>query len=1247
MIHPYQNHGVGQTRRHHIGVAEIRIGGGGHTRQHENGHTPVILGAVAQLTVVIAAPSQDVAVATDGKGVVVARSNGGDRAKVIGIRRALALYDLLRLAGVLRTHGGTTAQLIVVVRAPSPNLAAGVDSFCPARSIAYGLRPAGQSQGMVISGGHSGEEGLVLQHFARLVLKDDLCGVVIFIRHGGIDVLGGVAVGILDVGRLTGVAQLALTVVTGGVDLALVGEHDQMVCSGGNGYHIPNVLPPGLGQILKLYLRGHGAGNMGAVAQLAVVVVAPRPNRTVALQNGGEVQTGCDHGRNPDIGMDLLGDGKAQRTGVTGHRVGHTDQGHAGVPLYRGHGSDLVSLSHSGHGVVAGGPLDAVRISGAHGQAAGIDQQVEAGEEHLHQRGIGVLLAVVHLGHLVGGNGELSHRAVSGHSGGRIKDNGACKGLRTVVGHGIDAGLVNGHALGLQIAYLNGSAGNEAVAGGDGVLVDGGRAQLIALVGAGGKHEAVGSDHQGVGRARRYSQNALEGILGVGVEAVAPGHRRGRADIVGVVLRVDAAPLALVIIASTGVGVSGVVQTHAGLTLVVETPSVHRTLVLQHGHTVAVAQDHIAHAGQLRAVSGLHQGWLNNRAIGRAVEVGTGQNGSGLAVGVHQRVVTNIGSDEIVTHASLISVVLAPCIHLAVGSDRRGGVATGGDGTDTAQRLGGGRPGGQTVDRHSAHDRFSGIVNLQNDLTVIGDRIILSALLVRCNAGTVRLLNREEKTTVAVGLLHLLRAGLDLSDQIRIGKLRAVHADIGQGLLEAVPSLHRCRRGSGIAGIVRRHGSRHKIVAGHGTACTAVRGCGISGNQSAGGSVHHVDSGTSGGVGAARACTQLAPSVAAPSIDRAAGGLGIVSQGHKVLRTHGNLMDGGETGHLSDLLGLAVGPCKHLAAHSEGNGPVVVHGDLSDLVGDPHHRCGRAVFVAVAAAEAPQSTVGSNGKGVCVARGHAGKLHGGRATLDVQMGGILAVFNGLIRALRVAQAQLTLAVVAPDPQRAILRQRYGVVHTRGYGGIGGLAVLHKGDAGHTGGNLVPRAVKDGDGEVRRAKLGGVGGGNGDGRPGGGAVGIHRTVKGTDGQVAEGIDHLAARRHVGIVCVAVEVEAVALLELCSGGIGTDGKGIGHAHGNEVGQSLALRQVIGRGGRALGQRTGHGLYRELVALPRLDRQVLGGHGGVAQLAVDAAAHGVHRAVSLIEVGGVVPGGHSGVAGHIDRIAAVHRLLGLWCL
>ena len=507
LLYPDQDQGMLRTGGDGHHAAGVIVVGLALALEGEDGQAPVGGGAVAQLAVSVAAPGQHPAVDPQGHGVVPTGADGGNAAEVVGIGGALALQHMLgheggghrRGRGALALGAGAGAQLIGAVGAPGVDLAAGVARVAGIRDH---LGALGQGQGVAGAGGHGHEEQLV---------------------QGGAVIGGGIHLGGKGmIGRPSGahgiVAQLAQGVVAGGPDVAVHVQHDQMAVAGGDGDDVAQIVLHAVG-IAGHHLGGGGVGDEGAVAQLAIGVVAPGPNGAVGAQGGGEALARHHHGGG--VGL-LLGHGDVDDAGVAGDGVGHPDGHQAVAAAHRFHlGADGVG-GDGGHGGLAGDPVERLLSGGQalHQHGAAVHQQVEAGEIDLQQVGPlhpGVLL-LVH-DHVLGGHGL---------AGGGIQ--GVLIALHGAAGGGVVHGDLAGHqSLGLQVAHHGGLGGDEARIGPGAVVagVDAVGAQFVIVVGAGGVDLAVSPDHQGMAHPGVQGGDALHIGLGGGVEAVALAHELG------------------------------------------------------------------------------------------------------------------------------------------------------------------------------------------------------------------------------------------------------------------------------------------------------------------------------------------------------------------------------------------------------------------------------------------------------------------------------------------------------------------------------------------------------------------------------------------------------------------------------------------------------------------------------------------------------------------------------------------------
>ncbi len=637
--------------------------------EHLDGQTVVVGGAVTQLAVGIAAPCVDCAVAAEGHGVVGAAGNGNNAAQIVRVGRALSLEDLGR-NGVAGGQAVAAAQLSKLVVTKGPDLATQAGGAGPGG--VGGLGGLGQDQGEVIAGSHS--------HGILIVQVD----------------LGGVGAPVVGPGHVTGhagagIAQLAQAIVAGGVDLAIIGQHNQMGTASRDGHHMGQVpaLTVGVGH---LDLGGYGAADGGTIAQLTLVVKAPGPHGAIGAEGGGEAvaldQCGHSNAHRLVTIHVTLGDGHVDGAGVGRNGIGEADYGRAGIPGRDGGYS--AADRDGGHRAVGGDPLDLV--GGSHvgvtdRQSPAVHQQVEGGQVGLQQvvprGGVGDgqgITGVVTLGTL---HGDIhgGKQCLVAHAG-SIQSVDPLLSSDTVGNYG----LVDHQGLGLHVAHLNGLGGDlvhrDRVSTHDAHTRAAGSGNIVAP----GVYEAVGPDHDHPVGASLQGQNTLEVGAGVGVEGLALQHRSGS---------IDRGKASLYIMIDVPI-----VGADAQLALASHTPGIS-IAALGHGDGVAVAHPDRAdgHISPLVVLDGL----LGRNRVGGGgplVNLTAAVHGgeAGTAVDVHD--IDQIGPLD----QSVCRVALA-LVHLTGGGEQQV-AAIGGDGhlADSAgTELGGQNIGvGHRIDAHSS-----------------------------------------------------------------------------------------------------------------------------------------------------------------------------------------------------------------------------------------------------------------------------------------------------------------------------------------------------------------------------------------------------------------------------------------------------------------------------------------------------------------------------------------------------------------
>ena len=1188
VLHPDQHQGVVQTGGDHVDVLHVAGAGGDQAGdgiglvvlidaalalEHEHGHAPVLLAAVAQLAVVVAAPAQHHAVGADGEGVILAGGDGGHTAQIVGVGSTLALEDLDGPGHAALALAGAHAHLEEVVPAPGPD---GTAVGVPRR--VHHLGALGQGQGVEGAGGDGGDKGLLSKGTVSL-READGHSVVVLIGGGGIVPVGGI-----------GIAQLAVGVVAGGVDLAVPAQHDQVLLAGGDGHDIGEV--PDLARLggRDLHLGGHGAGDGGAVAQLALVVPAPGPDGTVGAEGGGELPAhGHAGGHGGRTGV-ALGHGDAQGAGVAGDMVGDPDEGGAvGVRGRRGDGGHVALHGHGGYGEVGGSPLEVLavllNVHRPHCQGAAVDHQVEAGEIGLHQGGVLRVVAVVHGGDLVGGDGDLGHRV-----GVRGVEGIAPGGVVLLVG---DGDLVDGQGLGLHVAHLDGYGSQPGAGAACGILIDRGGAQLIVLVGAPGKDRAVGPHRQGVGVAGLQGRHALQAGLGAGVPGLALQDHGGLLHVV--IFAADAADGGDGVGHQVGAGAG--IPARAGLAAGVEAPG-PGGLVLLHQHAVVLAQAHIADVGD-----GLSQ------LVG---EQGGHIDVVPVALGHDVDLLTLHGEDVVlVAGGGLIVIVAAPEVHGAVGGDGGRGVGPGGDGDDVLQ-LGG------------AEDDVLHLVLPEQFAVLV---LVLDhhgfAVTVHLGGAVLVLVLHHHRHLDGLGqgaLDHLHR----LIDGA-VGAHGVPAADQGQqGLQLVLGGAHGGGNGRGGA-------SPQQIFV-------------LSGGDEGGADLveaHRIDSAALDG----HAVAQLAVSVAAPGVHLAG-----VGEEHIVGSTRRHLLHGAGDLLQVHFLHPAGGgdlPGVDLAVGGQADDPVavavhLVKGQVADLGG----RGG------IAPAPGPEVAALIDGQGVAVAGLHGGKDHlAAVGVFDDQVVGILveaglALLAGAHLALVVGAPEPQGAVLGQG------RGVGGAGGDHDLGHLGG--AVHKGHPELAPDDGGAAGIGHGDVNGHHAGLALIGGDQGHGRgvapdpvhP------IHRgdliavLHEHADAVVPGPEVDLGPIGQGDAVAVLIEVEAVGELETDLGGV--YGQLLLQAQGQVVGNHVAraVGDVVAVSGHhvvlvAEDPDVG-GLHRIGVAAAGLDGQVGGDKLALAQLAAGAKAHIEGGAVLVIEHAVVVAHGHAHNVGQDGQLPGVHRLV-----
>ena len=521
--HQYQ--GVGLASRDAHGMLHEAARALALALEHLHGQATVVRGADTKLSVGVETPGEHGAVGAQGHGVVAARGDGDDAVEVVAVGGALALEDL----GGDRHVGGDAvalAQLAVAVGAEGVHLAAQAGSAGQAGHGLGGLGAAGEQEGVVAAGGGGHHE---------------------LAREGGD--LSGVVVAL-------GPAQLAAAVVTGGPDPSIGIHHDQVTAAGGDGDDAGEVLPLAGGGG-HLDLGGLGAGDGGAVAQLAIGIVAPGPDGAVGPEGGGETVTHSHHGHSDAHRISvvpLLRHGELDRPGVVGGSIGEPDHcgAHSGAGNDGGTAGGGGGGGDGGYALVGGDPPEAVRIGDigvAHREGAAVNEQVKSGEVGLQQ--------VVATGVVLDGEGvPLLHGDVHGGQEDAVSETVGVQGIGALDGAvlSLDHGLVDHQGAGLHVAHLDALGGDVA----SGHIV--GAHDVIRVV-APGVDEAVGPDHDHPVGGGREGQHALELRGGVGVEGIALEDRGGLVD-------ARDAGGGVVIHAHPGVGAG------AQLTLAVDTPAV-------------------------------------------------------------------------------------------------------------------------------------------------------------------------------------------------------------------------------------------------------------------------------------------------------------------------------------------------------------------------------------------------------------------------------------------------------------------------------------------------------------------------------------------------------------------------------------------------------------------------------------------------------------------------------------------------
>ena len=465
---PDLGQGVGGTGGHADHIGQTAAVSGHHPAGHDAGGVGVH-GAQAQLAAGIQAPSVGAAVVAQHQGVAIA---GGDGHDVVHVATAVIATQA---DGVALALGGVVAQLAVVVAAP------GVDDTGVA-----------QGHGEVVAGGNLDN---VLQ---------------------AVDAAGTGVVEAVDQHRHSavgcgGVAQLAVGVIAPGVDVALGGHGKAVVAAGGDvgdlhalgELDLDHIALADLGSVVT-----HTAGLKGrAVAQLAVLVVAPGPDGAVGLEGQGEVPSGGHHGHRHRLLEGQHGD--EHRTGVGdtgGILAGEVDDDPA-IGVRTGGLDRPGTVALALHGGDAGIGAGEGHVAGI-GAQLGIAVKVKAFIAHRVHEVLAedVAVAVPH--------GDGQRRLVEA-----VFD--VLDGLGAVLAVEPGVGRLQGTVL--LGAHLQGPV---ALAGGEITQLGGG-------IFAPGQGEALPVDRHAVGGAGADALGCVEiGVLRGGtIVVVAPDDRRGRQDL--------------------------------------------------------------------------------------------------------------------------------------------------------------------------------------------------------------------------------------------------------------------------------------------------------------------------------------------------------------------------------------------------------------------------------------------------------------------------------------------------------------------------------------------------------------------------------------------------------------------------------------------------------------------------------------------------------------------------------------------
>ncbi|BDF68828.1 hypothetical protein CE91St43_28000 [Oscillospiraceae bacterium] len=457
-----------------------------------HGHVLVVAGgADAQLAVGVVAPGPDGAVGAQGHGEVVAGDHHGG-----GVSPG---RDLIALGGGVDPdgdaggqaahqvgdgdHGHTEGALggpqgvgaVAVVGDPHDGAVGGDLEVGRAQSTAQAAGGAEQVQARAAAG-HQLEGGKVdiiiiaVQVDAQALVHVHLAGVsgggLIIAVHVGLEgqgAQGGGAVaahhgGHGDVGDIRGAAhaQLSPVVAAGGEDIAVVAEHDRVAHAAGDG---PHVLQVGqritLGHVVD---GGGGLGGGGAVAQLAISVLAPGVHLALAGEGVGE--------------------------GPAGGHVGDVADGLGGV-----HGVGGLQ-NHGGIEAVFRGPVaQAAEVVVAEGVDLALVLPFRAGVFHQHQ-GMGVAgghshrPVVVAEGEHTVGEDLSGHIAVIGGAGAQLAVGAVAPGVHgTARGQGHAVAAARGD-LDHLIQVVGGRPALQlALAGGEAVDLDGDGEEGLAAVG--------------------------------------------------------------------------------------------------------------------------------------------------------------------------------------------------------------------------------------------------------------------------------------------------------------------------------------------------------------------------------------------------------------------------------------------------------------------------------------------------------------------------------------------------------------------------------------------------------------------------------------------------------------------------------------------------------------------------------------------------------------------------------------------